>query len=445
MGTGTQMIAIKRELPVKTLPEFIAYAKANPGKLNFTVAGTQNISHLAPVLLFARAGIDLVMVPAKGEPQAVSDLISGQVDLYFGNSSSLLPHINSDKIRLIAVGTAQRIAAAPDIPTVAETLPGFEFSSWNGFLAPAGTPEPIITAVRNEITALAKSPEISERLTKLGIVPGGLTQGADRGGVQEGPRILRRRDQGRGHRAAAIATRGNASVTPAQRLRELLAQPNVEIMPGCYDALSAKLVADAGYKVTFMSGFAVSAARLGLPDTGLISFTEMLDSLRNCCAAAGKVPLIGDGDTGYGNALNVQRTVIEYARAGAACVMIEDQVSPKKCGHTRGKQVISREEARMKIRAAVDARADADILIMARTDARAVHGFDEALARCKDFEAEGADIIFFEAPETEDEMRALLRGDDEALHGEHGAAAARRRSCRPRNCRRSATSSRSIR
>ena len=195
------------------------------------------------------------------------------------------------------------------------------------------------------------------------------------------------------------------AVTPAQRLRELLAQPNVEIMPGCYDALSAKLVADAGYKVTFMSGFAVSAARLGLPDTGLISFTEMLDSLRNCCSAAGKIPLIGDGDTGYGNALNVQRTVVEYARAGAACVMIEDQVSPKKCGHTRGKQVISREEARMKIRAAVDAKGEADILIMARTDARAVHGFDEALARCRDFEAEGADIIFFEAPENEDEMR----------------------------------------
>ncbi|MEA2957575.1 MAG: hypothetical protein QOJ58_3075, partial [Alphaproteobacteria bacterium] len=176
-------------------------------------------------------------------------------------------------------------------------------------------------------------------------------------------------------------------------------------MPGCYDALSAKLVADAGYKVTFMSGFAVSAARLGLPDTGLISFSEMLDSLRNCCSAAAKIPLIGDGDTGYGNALNVQRTVVEYARAGAAAVMIEDQVSPKKCGHTRGKQVITRDEARMKIRAAVEARSGVDILIMARTDARAVHGFDEALARCRDFEAEGADIIFFEAPESEDEMR----------------------------------------
>jgi 2-methylisocitrate lyase-like PEP mutase family enzyme len=178
-------------------------------------------------------------------------------------------------------------------------------------------------------------------------------------------------------------------------------------MPGCFDALSAKLIADAGFQIAFMSGFAVSAARLGLPDTGLISFFEMLDSLRNCCAAVPGYPIIGDGDTGYGNALNVQRTVIEYARAGAAAVMIEDQASPKKCGHTRGKQVISRAEARMKIRAAVEARADADILILARTDARAVHGPEEALSRCRDFEAEGADIIFFEAPESEAEMRSF--------------------------------------
>jgi len=135
----------------------------------------------------------------------------------------------------------------------------------------------------------------------------------------------------------------------------------------------------------------------------------MLDSLRNCCSGAGTIPLIGDGDTGYGNALNVQRTVVEYARAGAAAVMIEDQVSPKKCGHTRGKDVIPREEARLKIRAAVDARANADILILARTDARAVHGFDAALERCRDFEAEGADIIFLEAPESEDEMRQFCR------------------------------------
>src|SRR5262245_62410455 len=131
----------------------------------------------------------------------------------------------------------------------------------------------------------------------------------------------------------------------------------------------------------------------------------MRDSVRNCCNAAAKIPLIGDGDTGYGNALNVQRTVREYARAGAACVMIEDQVSPKKCGHTKGKAVISREEARLKIRAAVEAARKADILVMARTDARATDSFDEALARCQDFAAEGADMIFLEAPENVDEMR----------------------------------------
>jgi tripartite-type tricarboxylate transporter receptor subunit TctC len=173
VGTGAQVIAIKRELPARTLPEFLAYARGHPGTLNFAVAGTQNISHLAPVLLFARAGVNLVMVPAKGEAQAIADLISGQVDLYFGNASQLLPHAGSDRIRLLAVGTAQRIAAAPDLPTVAETFPGLVFSSWNGFVVPAGTPDEIVDAIRREIIALARSPEAAQRLTKLGIVPGG--------------------------------------------------------------------------------------------------------------------------------------------------------------------------------------------------------------------------------------------------------------------------------
>jgi tripartite-type tricarboxylate transporter receptor subunit TctC len=173
VGTGAQVIAIKRELPARTLPEFLAYARGHPGTLNFAVAGTQNISHLAPVLLFARAGVNLVMVPAKGEAQAIADLISGQVDLYFGNASQLLPHAGSDRIRLLAVGTAQRIAAAPDLPTVAETFPGLVFSSWNGFVVPAGTPDETIDALRREIIALSRSPEVAQRLTKLGIVPGG--------------------------------------------------------------------------------------------------------------------------------------------------------------------------------------------------------------------------------------------------------------------------------
>jgi tripartite-type tricarboxylate transporter receptor subunit TctC len=176
VGTGTQVIAIRRSLPVTTLPEFIAYAKANPGKLNFGIAGANNIAHLAPVLLFARAGVDIVMVPAKSGPQAVQDIMAGQVDFYFGNASELLPHLDSDKIRLVAVGTAKRIPVAPDLPTVAEAFPGFEFSSWNGFSVPTGTPDEIVTAIREEITALAKSPEMQDRLTKLGIVPGGLTK-----------------------------------------------------------------------------------------------------------------------------------------------------------------------------------------------------------------------------------------------------------------------------
>jgi 2-methylisocitrate lyase-like PEP mutase family enzyme len=194
-------------------------------------------------------------------------------------------------------------------------------------------------------------------------------------------------------------------MTPADRLRALLAQPGLHVMPGCFDALSSKLIADAGYPISFMSGFSVSAARLGMPDTGLISFGEMLDSLRAVTTAAPTVAVLADGDTGYGNALNIQRTVREYAKAGAACVMIEDQVAPKKCGHTRGKQVVGRPEARMRIRAAVEAGRDADILIMARTDARAVTGLDDALDRCRDFVDEGADIIFLEAPESADEMR----------------------------------------
>jgi tripartite-type tricarboxylate transporter receptor subunit TctC len=175
MGTGAQVIAIKRDLPAKTLAQFIAHAKANPGKLNFAVAGTQNISHLAPVLLFKLAGIELVMVPAKGEPQAISDLMSGQVDLYFGNASQLLQHANSERIRIIAAGTAQRLAVAPDLPTVSETFPNLVFSSWNGFVVPAGTPEPIVEAIRSAVAAVAKSPEVSQRLSRLGIVPGGQT------------------------------------------------------------------------------------------------------------------------------------------------------------------------------------------------------------------------------------------------------------------------------
>ncbi len=195
-------------------------------------------------------------------------------------------------------------------------------------------------------------------------------------------------------------------MTPAQQLKQLLDAPGLLVMPGCYDAFSARLIERAGFRLTFMGGFAVSASRIGMPDTGLISYAEMVDQARNICSAV-SLPVIGDGDTGYGNALNVQRTVKGYAKAGLACIMIEDQVAPKRCGHTRGKQVVPREEAFSRVQAAVDAKNEgADILVMARTDANATDGIEEAISRAQSFNQIGADITFLEAPRNKEEMRA---------------------------------------
>ncbi|MCH7866828.1 MAG: isocitrate lyase/PEP mutase family protein [Myxococcales bacterium] len=193
----------------------------------------------------------------------------------------------------------------------------------------------------------------------------------------------------------------------ADALRRLIEAPGIQPMPCCFDALSAKLVERAGFPLTFMSGFAVAAARLGVPDTGLISYGEMLDQGRNICDAV-SIPVIGDADTGYGNSMNVKRTVAGFARAGFACAMIEDQVAPKRCGHTCGKEVVGREEAAARIRAAVKVREEGhDILIMARTDARHGHGLAEAIERCRIFADLGADILFLEAPHSEAEMAKL--------------------------------------
>lgn len=194
--------------------------------------------------------------------------------------------------------------------------------------------------------------------------------------------------------------------SPAGSLRILLAKNCILIMPCCFDALSARLIERSGFPLTFMSGFAVSACRIGAPDTGLLSYGEMLDQGRNICSAVA-IPVIGDGDTGYGNAINVKRTVQGYSAAGFAGIMIEDQVWPKRCGHTKGKQVVSWKEAIVRMRAAVDAREEgADILIIARTDARATHGLAEAIDRMRAFSDIGADVTFLEAPLTRDEMRA---------------------------------------
>ena len=195
----------------------------------------------------------------------------------------------------------------------------------------------------------------------------------------------------------------------AAKLREKIANGDFMPMPCCFDALSAKMIEQAGFGVTFMSGFAASASRLGQPDLGLMSYAEVVDQARNITDAI-SIPVIADGDTGYGNAMNVRRTVEGFAKAGCAGVLIEDQLAPKRCGHTPGKDVVGRDEAFDRIKAAVDAREEGtDILIMGRTDANHTHGLDEAIHRGKRYQEIGADIIFIEAPKTVEEMETICR------------------------------------
>ena len=191
----------------------------------------------------------------------------------------------------------------------------------------------------------------------------------------------------------------------ATKLRDLISSGVFLPMPCCFDALSGKMIEQAGFNLTFMSGFAASASRIGAPDLGLMSYGEVVDHARNITDAT-SIPLIADGDTGYGNAMNVIRTVSGLAKAGCAGVLIEDQLAPKRCGHTPGKEVVGREEAFDRIKAAVDARENGDdILIMARTDANHTYGLTEALERAQKFHDLGADILFVEAPKNEEEMK----------------------------------------
>ncbi len=191
------------------------------------------------------------------------------------------------------------------------------------------------------------------------------------------------------------------------RLRELLAGPELIVAPGAYDALSARLIAQAGFPVVYMTGFGTAASVLGQPDVGLLTMSEMVSRAATLVAVIGEVPLIADADTGYGNPINVGRTVREYERAGVAALHIEDQVWPKKCGHMEGKQVIPTNEMVQKIHAAIDARQDPDFVIIARTDANAVNGFEDALERGHAYQEAGADIIFIEAPRSIAELTAI--------------------------------------
>jgi tripartite-type tricarboxylate transporter receptor subunit TctC len=175
-GAGPYLLGIKSSLPAKTLPEFVAYARANPGKLNYGTAGHGGNVHLNTALFLARTGLDMVHVPYKSGAPAMNGLAAGEVEMYFGNASELMAHAASDRVRLLAVSTAQRLPQLPDVPTVAEFYPGFDTSSWNGFFAPAGTPQPIVDRLAKEVIDAAKDPQIIERLEQLAILPLGTTQ-----------------------------------------------------------------------------------------------------------------------------------------------------------------------------------------------------------------------------------------------------------------------------
>src|SRR5579875_1136509 len=193
------------------------------------------------------------------------------------------------------------------------------------------------------------------------------------------------------------------------RLRELLAGPDLLVVPGAYDGLSARLIAQAGFPIVYMTGFGTAASVLGQPDVGLLTMTEMVQRAAALAAVAGDVPLIADADTGYGNPINVRRTIRDYERAGVAGLHIEDQVWPKKCGHMEGKQVIPMEEMVQKIHAAVDARQDPDLVIIARTDSNAVYGLEDALQRGRAYRAAGADVVFIEAPRSVAELQRIAQ------------------------------------
>ena len=196
-------------------------------------------------------------------------------------------------------------------------------------------------------------------------------------------------------------------MTPPDNLRALLAEPGFIIMPAVWDGLSAKMTWQAGYKTAFLSGSCVAASRLGGPDLDLITAAEMQDSLNQTRAAAPDLLMLADGDHGYGNAMNVQRTVRAYGRLGAAAVLIEDKITPRALT-SAGKPTLPREEMRMKLRAAVEAAKESGILVMARTDCRPTLGIDEAVARIEMYVEEGADILFLDSPADEDEVRRAV-------------------------------------
>ena len=190
------------------------------------------------------------------------------------------------------------------------------------------------------------------------------------------------------------------------RFRLLIEAPEILVLPGAHDALTIRLAEQAGFQAVACGGYAATASLLGAPDVAQLTMTEMAEMYARLCDAT-ELPLFADADTGYGNATNVARTVRAFERAGVAGLFIEDQVSPKRCGHMEGKRVIPPVEMAAKIKAALDARVDADMIVCARTDARAVHGLDDAIERCQLYREAGADLLFVDAPLSVEELRRV--------------------------------------
>ena len=201
------------------------------------------------------------------------------------------------------------------------------------------------------------------------------------------------------------------SMTDRPTLKQLLGRDEALMVPGSYDMVSARVIEQAGFDAVFVPGYSHTASLLGMPDAGLTTFSEMLERVHNVANCV-NIPIFADADTGYGNALNMRRTVREYEWAGANCIQIEDQPIPKKCGHTPGRRLISAEAMALKVEAAATARRSDDFLIIARTDAAGIMGIDEAIRRGKLYEKAGADIVFVESPQTVEDMKRAATSFD---------------------------------
>jgi 2-methylisocitrate lyase-like PEP mutase family enzyme len=206
-----------------------------------------------------------------------------------------------------------------------------------------------------------------------------------------------------------------ATTTPGARLRALLRQERLLVAPGVFDGISAALVAGMGFDAAYMTGAGVTASGFGYPDIGLVTQTEMSERARLLVRVLGEIPLIADADTGYGAPINAVRTLREYEQAGVAAIQIEDQAFPKKCGHLPDKELIPTEKFVRKLDAVLQAREDPDLVVIARTDARAPHGLDAAIERAGAYRAAGADVIFVEAPQNADEVERIAKEVDAPL------------------------------